>query len=911
MREKLRNFWLRVKAVGHRRRLDRDLEDELAFHVAMREAKSQTEGSSAQDAHSAASKQLGNVARLKEACRELWTFAALESFLQDVRYGVRILRKSPGFTLVAILTLALDIGANTAIFSLTYQVLLQRLPVQHPEELVVLHCPGYHPGHNSSDSEGEEASFSYPLYKELRDRNPVFSGLMARYAVSLSVAGERFSERSSGELVSGNYFETLAIRPALGRLLTTQDETAPGADTVAVLSYGYWTRRFANNPGILNKQLTVNGAALTVVGVVQEGFRGVQIGESPDIFIPVTMKTQMMPGSNDLNNYKDWWLKVLGRLKAGLRRDQAQSVLQGPFHAILEAEIPMLNFSQKQANRYLQNKLILEPGSHGRPILQNGAREPLLFLTAMVGLILVIGCANLASLLIAKGEARQQEIAVRLSLGAARTRLLRQLLTESLLLAVAGALAGILFAELGLRTVIVTVARGIGASGIQPHLDWRVLLFAAAVSVLTGLLFGLAPALRILRSAPRGQLHEPARGSSANIANVRLRKWLMVFQVAMTVVLLSAAGLFTMSLVRLQQENLGMRTDHVIQFSIAPGMSRYSPAQTVALSDKLRTSIAALPGVRSVSAAEIPVFTDRDVGANFTIQGYTPQENEDMHARENWVAPNYFSTMGISLLRGREFTDSDTSTSPKVALINESMAKRFFSSGDAIGRLFAFGAGKGTLPDIQIIGVVADSKHSDVRTEVERYFYLPYTQDQNLSELTFYVRTGQEPSALASMLTKTIADYDSSLPVYALKPLADQVKETVFSDRLLASLSVCLGLLAAFLAAIGLYGVMAYVVARRTREIGVRIALGATRGKVSWLILREVVQMAVIGLLIGLGLSFISGRMVQSLLFGISAYNPVVLILTAAILIAVALLAGSLPARKAAALDPMVALRYQ
>src|SRR5215510_3549129 len=911
MREKLRNFWLRVKAVGHRRRLDRDLEDELAFHVAMREAKSQTEGSSAQDAHSAASKQLGNVARLKEACRELWTFATLESFLQDVRYGVRILRKSPGFTAVAILTLALGIGANTAIFSLTYQVMLQRLPVQHPEELAILHLVGYQTGHISSDSEGLEASFSYPLYKELRERNPVFSSMLARYAISLSVAGESFSERASGELVSGNYFETLGVRPVLGRLLTMQDETAPGADTVAVLSYGYWTRRFANNTDILNKQLTVNGAALTVVGVAEEGFSGVQIGESPDIFIPVTMRTQMMPGANDLNNYKDWWLKVLGRLKPSFRLEQAQSALQGRFHSILESEIPQLNFNQKQTALYLQNKLTLEPGSHGRPVLQKDTKRPLLFLVTMVGVVLIIGCANLASLLIARGEARQQEIAVRLSLGAGRVRLLRQLLTESLLLAFAGGLAGVGMAAVTLKIIVRAIPRSFGAAGIEARIDQNVLLFAAGAALLTGLLFGLVPAFRILRSAPHGALNEPARGSSANIANVRLRKWLMIFQVAMTVVLLSAAGLFTMSLVRLQQENLGMRTDHVIQFSIAPGMSRYSPAQTVALSDKLRTSIAALPGVRSVSAAEIPVFTDRDVGANFTIQGYTPQENEDMHARENWVAPNYFSTMGISLLRGREFTDSDTSTSPKVALINESMAKRFFSSGDAIGRLFAFGAGKGTHPDIQIIGVVADSKHSDVRTEVERYFYLPYTQDKNLSELTFYVRTGQEPSALASMLTKTIADYDSSLPVYALKPLADQVKETVFSDRLLASLSVCLGLLAAFLAAIGLYGVMAYVVARRTREIGVRIALGATRKNVSWLILREVMHMAGIGLLIGLGLSFITGRMVQSLLFGVSAHNPLVLILTAAILIAVALLAGSLPARKAAALDPMVALRYQ
>ena len=908
MLEKFKQFFLRLRTIKNRRRLDRDLEDELSFHLAMKETKNPGDSN---EPYTSARKQFGNASRFKEACRELWTFASFESFLQDVRYGARLLRKNPGFTTVAVLSLALGIGANTAIFSLTYQILLRQLPVQHPEELVILRSPGPHNGHTSSDSEGGANSFSYPFYRDLRSKNTVFSNLLARYELSLSVAGPGFSERAPGELVSGNYFETLAVRPALGRLFTSQDETAAGADTVAVLSYSYWTRRFGNNPDILNKQITVNGAALTVVGVAQDGFFGVQIGHTPSVFIPVTMKAQMTPGWDGLDSPRDYWLAMLGRLKPGLSRDQAEAAIQGVNHAIIQSELPLLKVSKKGEARFLEKKMFLDVGEHGRPILQTEVQRPLLFMTAMVGLVLIITCANLASLLIAKGEARQQEMAVRLSLGASSGRLLRQLLTESLLLALAGGLAGVAIATVTLRTIVHAIPRSLGAMALDAQLDARVLLFAAGVSLLTGLLFGLAPALRILRAAPHSPLQDHGRGLAGNIANVRLRKWLMVFQVAMTVVLLAAAGLFTVSLIRLRMVDLGLRVDHVVQFSIAPGLSRYSPVQTVALADELKENLAALPGVKLASAAEVPVFSGDDTSSNVTVSGYTAGENEDMNVEQNWVGANYFSTMGIPLLRGREFTQADTAASPKVAVINETMAKRFFAGRTALGQLFTFGAGDKVHPDIEIVGIVADSKHDEARDEQRLFVYLPYSQDKNLSEITFYLRTEQDPTAVTSMITKTVASHDAGLPVYNLKPLADQLRETVFPDRALALLSSSLGILAAFLAAIGLYGVMAYVVARRTKEIGVRIALGATRGNISWLILREVAQMAVLGLVIGLGVSFLAGRLIQSLLFGVSAYNPLVLALTATVLAGVALLAGGLPARKAASVDPMVALRYE
>jgi predicted permease len=909
MKETLKEFWLRLKALGRRRQLDRDLQDELDFHLAMREARSQSQG--AQDVHSAARRHFGNAARFKEACRELWTFRTVESFLQDLRYGARILRKNSAFTTVAVVTLALGIGANTAIFSLVYQVLLQRLVVQHPEELVILRSLGPHNGRTSSESADGADAFSYPMYKELRDRNTVLAGLIARFPVSLSVAGQGFSERADGELVSGNYFETLGVRPVLGRLFGPQDETSGGADTVAVLSYGYWTRHFGGSPDILNKQLTVNGAVLTVVGVARQGFTGVEIGQTPDIFIPVTMKVQMTPGWDGLDSPRDYWLAILGRLKPHSKRDQAEAALQGVYHTVIQAELPLLKVSKKDEALFLQTKLFLDPGSHGRQILQAYVQQPLLFLAAMVGLVLLIACANLASLLIAKGEARQQEMAVRLSLGAGAGRLLRQLLTESLLLALAGGLAGLAVGVITLRAIVHGMEKAVDAMGLETGLDSHVLLFAAGLSLLTGVFFGLAPALRVLRVAPRSPLQDSGKNSAGSVANVRLRKWMLVFQVAMTVILLSGAGLFTASLIRLQFANLGLRTDRVIQFSIAPGMSRYSPEQTAALADRLKASLAALPGVESADAAEIAVFNNSNTNATVTVAGYTPQENENMDVGQNWVGPDYFTTMGIPLLRGREFTQADAAASPKVAIINQSMAKRFFGVNNAIGRLFAFGVGNGTHPDIQIIGVVADSKHSNVRDQARPFAYLPYAQHKTLSEITFYVRTAQEPAAISSILTKTVSGFDAGLPVYDLKPLAEQVQETVFADRLLAFLSASLGILAAFLAAIGLYGVMAYVVARRTREIGIRIALGATRTNISWLILREVAQVAGIGLAIGLPLSFLTGKLIESLLFGVSPGNPVVLLLTAAVLVTVALMAGGLPARKAAAVDPMVALRYQ
>ena len=834
----------------------------------------------------------------------------METLFQDLRYGIRMLFKNPGFAAVAVLTLALGIGANTTIFSLTDQVLLRLLPVVRPKELVILRSPGPNPGHTWTDGD-DSASFSYPLYKDLRGRNTVLAGLLARFPTALNVTGGGQTERANGELVSGNYFEVLGVHPALGRVLTPEDEGAPGANPVVVLSYSYWTRRFGSDPGILNKPLNVNGTPLTVVGVSHSGFTGIQIGQLPDIFVPITMKARMTPNWDGLNDLKDHWVAIIGRTRAGMTRTQSEAGLLPVYRSILETESSQMGLSVATRGRFLQKQILLDEGSHGRRILQHDAQRPLLVLMAMVGLVLVIACANLANLQLAHGLARQREVAVRAALGAGRLRMVRQLLTESVLLALAGGATGLLVASWVLEVLLGALPGSVGAVGLVARLDIRVISFALALTGLTSILFGLIPALRATRVDLQTTLKGQGESISSSLSHVRLRKGLIVSQVALTAVLLVIAGLFTRSLENLKRLSPGVRIDHVIQFSIAPELNGYSPTQSLALLDRIRQGITPLPGVRSASAAEIPVFDNSDAGSNITVPGYAPHEEENMHVLKNGVGPDYLATMGTPLIAGREFNESDTVDAPKVAIINETMAHRFFAGRNPVGSRFAFGAGRNIPPEIEIVGLVKDSKHNNLRDEIHPFVYLPYKQDTKLGQLTFYVRTAQEPTTMMTTLRGAVERLEPNLPLYSLKTLQDQVDESIFSERLLTFLSLCFGVLAALLAAVGLYGVMTYAVTRRTREIGMRVALGATRENVAWLILHEVGRMAVVGLAAGLAVAFAVGRFIESQLFGIHASDPLVFISATVLLAAVALLAGYVPAHRATRVDPIVALRCE
>jgi putative ABC transport system permease protein len=829
---------------------------------------------------------------------------------QDIKYGWRMLAKSPGFTLVAVLTLALGIGANTAIFSLTDQILLRTLPIVHPEELVLLRSPGRGPGHVSTDGD-EAASFSYPTYKDLREQATAFNGLIARYSISLNVAARSQSATADGELVSGNYFQVLGVTPALGRILSMQDETAPGANPVAVLSYGYWMKQFGGSAGALNQVLVVNGTPLTVVGVTRPGFTGVQVGQTPDMFIPITMKAQMTPSWDGMNDRKDHWVAILGRLKRGMNRTQTESAIQGVYHSILEAEAPAMGMPSEELKQYLARHLLLQDAARGRPVVQNDVQMPLLVLLGMVGLLLLITCANVASLMVARGVVRQREVAVRLAMGARTGQIIRQLLIEAIMLSLVSGVAGVVLGAWILRIMVRAVSTGAGIAGLDANLDWRVMSFALGLSLLAAAVFGLAPALGATKVDLHEALKEQGSRGSSSASTTRLRRVLIVAQVMLTTVLLVSAGLFVRSLHNLKSVDIGIKPDHVIQFTVAPGLNGYSPEKSKAWVEQARQALNALPGIEVAGAATIPVFSDDDSGGNVTVEGYTPVTGEDIHVFRNWTTPHYLAAMGTPLVEGREISESDTASSQKVALINQLMARKFFPGRDPIGMHFAFGGGKKISPDIQIIGVVADSKHDDSRSPVMPFAFFPITQKNDLTRATFYIRTKQDPRSVTDEVRKTVMSLDPNLPIAEVKMLSEQVEESMFPVRMITSLSVGLGIVSAILAAIGLYGVMAYSVAQRTREIGIRLALGAQTMHVLKLVVGQGMWLAMVGVGLGLISALGATRVLSSLLFAVKASDPGTFLVVALLLAVVAMLANYIPARRAIEVDPMVALRYE
>ena len=840
----------------------------------------------------------------------------MRAIWQDIRFGARMLAKHPGFTAIAVLTLALGIGANTGIFTILRQVVLQRLPVPHPEQLVLLYSPGPKQGHVNSDENaapGEDGaeSFSYPMYANLRDRNSVFTGLAAKDTFSATLTYRGNTERARADLVSGNYFETLGVTAAIGRTFEPADTVASGGNPVVMLSNGYWKSRFGADPGVLNQGVLVNNRPMTVVGVVSAGFDGIQPGFLPEVYIPITMLPSLTLGPTDLANHKDFWIKLIGRLKPGISPERAAAGLAPLYSALLRDELPLFTgWDDSKKAEFLAKKLILRNGARGRPQLSSGAGPQLTALMSMVGLVLFIACANVAGLLTARGAARQREIGIRLSLGASRARLIRQLVVESFLLSVTGALLGLAIASWTSSTLVRFAAENGIADGLSSALSPSVLAFTCVLALLSGVLFGVAPALRATRVELVTTLKEQAGALSSGLAHTRLRQGLVVCQVALTLLLVTIAGGFARSLFNVKHIDLGLRTAHVLQFSVAPQLNGYDQARTFAFFRQLEDRISALPGVLSLSATQEALLDYSDRGSNVTVEGEPPALAGTRHVLRNAIAPGHFSNMGIPLLNGCEFTRADVAGSPKVAILNETMAKTFFPNGDALGRRMKFGGGSDPL-DMEIVAVVKDSHHSGVKEEPTPFVYIPYEQEKNVGALTYYVRTSQDPTTLAAAVRGVVSELDSSLPIDGVRSFQDQINRQVASDWLIASLAEIFGALAALLAAIGIYGLLAYAVTQRTREIGVRMALGADTGKVVRMILNDVSRLVGIGVLFGLPLAYGLSKLVNSMLYGVKAFEFLTVGSALLVMIFVAMAAAYLPARRATRVDPLVALRYE
>ncbi len=814
-----------------------------------------------------------------------------------LRYALRNLRRSPVFTTVAILSLALGIGANTAIFSLLDQVLLRTLPVRNPRELVALAPVS---GAFRGSSRCDLTCLSYPAYRDLLDRNQVFNGILARWRLALSFSSGDRTERVRAELVSGNYFDVLGVTPAVGRVFTPDDDRVVNGHPVVVLSYGFWQSRFGGDPGVLNRTVRVNGQPMTVVGVAGRGFDGMEPGKGLDIMVPMMMKPLMTPNWPDLDNRTSVWLSAIARLKPGVSRRQAEAGIQGVWRQILEYEAPLIpGVDDGFRQRYVRKALTVTDASKGQSALRSQFSKPLVVLMAMVGLVLLIACANIANLLLARAASRQREIAIRLALGAGRGRVIAQLLVESTVLALAGDAAGIGVAAWSGRILLRFLPGTESVLSTEP--DLRVLAFAFALSLVTGILFGLVPALQATRPAIAPTLKDQASNISSS---ARLRNALVISQVAISLLLLVGAGLFARSLYNLREVDPGFRTSHLTQFSIDASLNAYTQPRLQDLYRRVEESLQKMSGVTAATSVEIPPLSGDASINTIRVEGYQNTPQADMNPYVNDVGAGYFSAMGIPLIAGREFTLADGSTAPKVAVINQTMARYFFGDANPLGRHLGFGASK-TL-DVEIVGVVRDGKYVDLREKTVRTMYVPWTQDKTIEQMTFFVRsTGPVPAQAA------VAALDPDMPVYAVETTEAHIADSIYIDRMIATLSSFFGGLATLLAAVGLYGVMAYSVARRTREIGVRMALGARRGDVLWMVFRHTALLAGIGIAVALPLSFGLGRAIQSQLYGVSPADFRVIAASAVLLAFVAAAAGYFPALRATRVDPLTALRHE
>jgi predicted permease len=827
----------------------------------------------------------------------------------DLRFAVRGLVRSPLFSLVAILSLGLGIGANTAIFTLIDQILLRKLPVANPEELVMLYQEGPHAGSNMG-----QRAHSYPMYQEFQKRAEPLSEVIARRLVPTSVSVDNQTERLDAEMVSGNFFTMLGVKPAVGRVFSSvEDDQVYEGHPVVVLSYDYWMRRYAGDPAVVGKKILVNNYPMTIVGASAQGFAGLDPTRAPQIRVPLQMKPMLVPEWSwvHMDDPRTRWVQLFGRLKPGYTVESAAAPMQGLFLQIRAHEMTLSgakDWSPFLRERFMTGRLRLAKADIGYSGIRNEFSTSLIVLMCMVGLVLLIACANVANLLIARGIMRQREIAVRLSLGAGRAQLVRQLLTESLVLSLAGGALGVWLSVVLTRALIALVPGGSSPLLIEPTPDLRILLFTLALSVATGIIFGLLPALGASRPDPWATLKDTVGAIAGSGRSLFLRKGLVAAQVALSFLLLFGAGLFVRSLQNLQTTDTGVALDNLVTFQVAPALNGYDNARTNQFYAQLLERLRSAPGVRSAGLAAVPILAGDEWDSTMSVEGHQAADGEDMQAFMNALSPDYFETMRIPLLEGRDFTPLDIQEQTTVAIVNQRFAEHFFKGKSAIGKRLGWGQGPQTKLSIEIIGVVADALYEGPREGVRRQVFVPKWGNTSAA---FYVRTQTASDTAYGVIRNEVKQADAAMPLYEMKTLESQLDETLVNDRLIALLSAGFGLLATVLASVGLYGVMAFVVARRRKELGLRLALGAEPGNVLWLVMKEVVVLLAIGLAVGIPAAIGLGRFVSSQLYGIQPDDPFIAVSTVLLIALVSAAAGLIPAHRASRIDPILALRYE